>query len=244
MHISFVVNESHKRAAFAWLFAAFALSVYASLVVSHTFVPGVADILLWLQHIDTRHIYVTALLAASVEGLYVVGAFFPGTSLIFLSALTAGLGGVHTLVVTSVAMYIGWLCAGVVNVAFAKRFVKNGATPSVLKISKRLMLVTWYPAFRAAQEVAEVLDGTSPLSVFISSAYIKFLAVTCFFFGALLIPHVISVGEISNGDGVVTVFALAFCSFIVGMYYLFTISENVKESKREDVSKGGEEKTE
>jgi hypothetical protein len=214
-------QDAHDtRSALTWYIAALGLATYGTLVLFETPVPGVADLFALLEGVDAVHIYLTAFVAILFEGVYVVGTFVPGTSIILLSALVSGIGGIDVLMVTTLVLYVGWLCAGLINIFVAKKLTKTPSTHTPHSSSLYMAVLTCYPSFRAAQEVAEVVRGVRWQSVFVRSAYIKAAALCCFFVGALIVPYVIPTDTISNEEGVFTVYALAVVCVGIGLYHM------------------------
>jgi len=85
---------------------------------------------------------------------------------------------------------------------------------------KDRFLTTWFPAFRANYEVAQVTEGGRPLKVFISSVRVKFLASLAAAAGLLIIPIFIDIKQVSNEEGFASVAVVAAISFTVGFIKL------------------------
>ena len=78
------------------------------------------------------------------------------------------------------------------------------------------MFTTWYPAFRANHEVAQIVEGGNPLKVFLSSLrvrlYASIFAGTVTYVSALLVD----LEDISNEEGFVSLLIVALIMLMVG----------------------------
>jgi len=214
----YMFQSPRIRSAAVWFIAALALFVYGTLVLYNTAVPGVADILAIVSGFKKEYIYLAGFLGIFIESLYVVGSFFPGTTLVTLIAVTAQFSGNATLLVAVLFIFAGWLLAGLVNVYAARFFLKKVEVQDAL-VSDRIWL-TWYPAFRAAHEVASVAEGMPVWRVIVSSIKVKAIMSALLFFGALLVSHIFDVSKMNNTEGVISVYALALVSASVGVWQL------------------------
>jgi hypothetical protein len=213
-------DTSARNSAITWYIAAFGLATYGTLVLFDTPMPGISDLFTFLQEIDTSQVYIAAFVGMFFEGVYILGAFIPGTSLIMLAALTAGLGGVWVLAITTVAIYLGWFCAGCVNIFLATHVSRVPPRQDARTASLRTMILTCYPSFRATQEVAEIASGVPWQRVLLQSAYIKAVTLACFFVGALVVPYIVPLELITDREGVFTVYALAVVCVGIGLYHM------------------------
>ena len=103
-----------------WIVAAAALLLYGFLVLLETAVPGVEETVDFLSSINGRYIYVAAFLAIFIEGLYVIGSFFPGVTLVTILAILSQQLGFVAFLFTIGVIYIGWCLAGGVNILAAR----------------------------------------------------------------------------------------------------------------------------
>jgi hypothetical protein len=133
-----------------------------------------------------------------------------------LSQLT----GYGVFAFTILTIFIGWCLAGLINIIVAKTYLSKVAKTedkSDYEIKDRLW-TTWFPAFRANYEVAQVTDGGSVLKVFFSSVRVKFLVSLAIGAGALIAPFILDIKNLNNEEGFASVAVVATISLIVGIY--------------------------
>lgn len=167
-------------------------------------------------------LYAAAFLSVFIEGLYIVGSFFPGSTLIILITIAAQVGGISQFAGVILAIYIGWLLAGVVNVFGAKYFkrVVHIDSQSLTKLVDNAG-VTWFPAFRANTEVGQVAEGHPPLEVLRSTFRVKTYATLGAIVYTFLIPLFLNIESRTNKEGFLSLGIIAFISFAVGGYKLY-----------------------
>lgn len=202
-----------------WILSAVFLTVYGTLGVLNTPVPGVEELVRFLGTVDGRYLSFGAFLAIFIEGLYFVGSFFPGTTLVTLLALFSQVGGSTTFFMTIVMIFIGWSLSSVVNITLARTYqakVNHQAVDDQFVIKDHLF-TTWFPAFRANYEVAQVAEGAPPLAVLRSSLKVKLLACVAAGAGAFLVPYVIDIHSLSNEEGFVSLAVVATISMVIGV---------------------------
>ncbi len=202
-----------------WIFSALVLTVYGIVGLLNEKVPGVEELVAFLSSADGRYIYPAAFLSMFLEGLYFFGSFFPGSTLVAVLAVLSQVSGVFSFLATIAIIFLAWSVAGAINILFASlyrsKLIKMAHDPS-LEVKDRLW-TTWFPAFRANYEVAQIIEGGSPMRVFISSVRVKvwvsifMLAIT----GAL--PFFIDINDVSNDEGFVTIALVAGITFAVGI---------------------------
>jgi hypothetical protein len=77
--------------------------------------------------------------------------------------------------------------------------------------------ITWYPAFRANKEVADVVAGHDPFVVLLASLRVKAWASLGAMIYALILPYFINLSTVSNTDGFLTVIVIAFICISIGI---------------------------
>ena len=202
-----------------WLFSGVALTVYGIMGLLEMNVPGVEELFAFASSADGHYIYLAAFVTMFVEGLYAIGSFIPGATLVVIIAVVSQAGGMGVFTLTITSIFLGWCAAGIVNVLFAKIYHQRVAGPShdpYFDVQSKPW-VTWFPAFRANYEVAQVTEGGKPLKVFISSLPVRFWASLVAASTTLLAPFFIDINEISNEEGFVSVAIVAAISYIVGI---------------------------
>lgn len=204
-----------------WVIAAFALIIYGLIGFTFDGIPGVEELVDFLSSVTGSWILGAAFLSMFLEGLYFVGSFFPGSSLVAILAVFSQAGGTGVFLATIMSIFLGWCVAGIINVIFArffhKKFVTHPDTAIGFKVKDRV-LTTWFPAFRANYEVAQVAEGGNLREVFFSSVRVKFL-VTLFLMlpVTFTIPYFIEIHEVSNDEGFLTIAIVAGISLAVGI---------------------------
>lgn len=215
-------NRSKLYGGAVWVLSGIALACYASMGLSQESIPGVEELVHFVQGAEGWHIYVAAFLGIFFEGLYFIGSVIPGSSFVVLTAIVSQASGFHTFLGVILAIFIGWNIAGVANVLIAKTF-----SSAVLKNAKAdtpavdMPEVTWFPAFRANTEVAQITEGHSVSEVLLSSLRVKTLASIGAAFYTLAIPFFIDINTLNNEEGFTGLFVIALISAGVGVYKIY-----------------------
>ena len=76
-----------------WLMSGFALLTYGILGLTQTNIPGVEELVSFVNSANGIYLYLAAFISIFLEGLYFIGSFFPGTSFIILISIVAQTGG-------------------------------------------------------------------------------------------------------------------------------------------------------
>jgi hypothetical protein len=205
-----------------WMLAGSSLLAYYVLGTSNTAIPGVEELVSYLSSVEGTYIYIAAFFAILIEGLYFVGSFFPGSTLVVLLALLSQYSGMTVFIGTVISIFIGWCLAGAINILATRLYVSRVSLPQEslnYEVRDRLW-TTWFPAFRANYEVAQVVEGGSLMKVFLSSVRVKFFASVSIAVYALVIPFFVDLQDISNKEGYLSVLVVALISFIVGLLQL------------------------
>lgn len=208
--------------ALVWIFSSFSLITFGILSLTNNKIPGVEQLVDTLAQVKGIYIYSAAFLTIFIEGLYVVGSFFPGSTIIVLLTLLSHTGGISSFLFTILAVFLGWCSAGVVNIIAAKLYGKKILDKEhnpEYDVKDRL-LTTWFPAFRANYEVSQIAEGGKASTVLFSSIRVKFYACIIMLCGMALLPLFVNVNEISNEEGVLSAFIIAAISMTVGIYKL------------------------
>jgi hypothetical protein len=116
-------------------------------------------------------------------------------------------------VITIATIFFGWVLSGLVNIWFGKWCNRDAAINYEVKDRT---LTTWFPAFRANYEVAQVVSGGKKSLVFWSSVKVKFLASLFIAVVVLILAQKIDVSEISNDEGFATLYISASVMLVVG----------------------------
>lgn len=202
-----------------WIVSGLALLSYGILGLIQADIPGVQDIIAFVNSAEGMYLLVAAFVTIFIEGLYFLGSFFPGTSLVLLITILAQSGGYFTFAISIITVFIGWTLAGAVNILGA-RYFSSLVTITKLKAAtlEQNAEITWFPAFRSNTEVAQVAEGHQPLQVFLSSTLIKLYASVGLGIYALVIPLFIDLQAVNNKQGFIGLAVLSFVNIGVGIY--------------------------
>lgn len=205
-------SKSQLYGGIIWVISALALAIYGVLLFSNSQIPGIGQLIGFLSTINEKYIYLAAFVSILIEGLYFIGSFFPGASLVMIITIISGANGYFVFFNTLLMIFVGWSLAGIVNIYFAyvyrNRIIKLGHSEDY-HISNRF-LTTWFPAFRSSYEVAQVIEGGSPMKVFVSSLKVRLVATVFVGIVALVIPLFIDIANSSSRENFITIL-IVFC---------------------------------
>lgn len=212
------MKDPQKRAGYVWLISATALGGYATLGLLDVAVPGVEELVGVLSSAQGWQFYVAGFLAILLEGLYVIGNFFPGSTIVILLAILSGFGGWMQFALTIFSIFVGWCIAGAINIYVAHKSLRRHAAPlpEQFEVKDRVWL-TWFPAFRANYEVAQVVAGGNPLTVLISSIRVRFFASLGAAVVAAVATLLIDINTINNEEGFISVLLIVCIMVVVGI---------------------------
>ena len=216
------LNKAEVYSALVWIIAGATLSIYCLMGLFSTKIPGVEELVLFLSTLEGKYIYIAVFMAIFIEGLYLISSFFPGSTLVVIIALLSQLSGPLAFTFTMITIFVGWCLAGVVNIFLARTYrlkISKLQENSGLEVKDRIW-TTWFPAFRANYEVAQIIEGANPKKVFLSSVRVKFWASMAAAICLLIIPLFIDINKLSNKEGYLSVAVIAGISFIVGFIKL------------------------
>ncbi len=202
-----------------WMLSGLALSIYGILISQNANIPGLEVLISFLGTIDDQYIYLAAFFSILIEGLYFIGSFFPGASLVLLLAIISQTKGMLVSLITIFLIFIGWSISGIINIYLAKIYRKKIIRLEEnedYRVSHRIW-TTWFPAFRASYEVAQIVEGGNPFKVFISSLWVRFCATLFVGAVAFIIPLFININDVSNREGYASIAIVAAISFAVGI---------------------------
>lgn len=205
-----------------WILSAISIVIYATLAVKNKNLPGVEQLVDYMTTVSGVYIFVAAFLAILIEGFYIIGNFFPGSSLVVILAVLSQVGGPVYLLITIFAIFLGWSLSGIVNIFFAKIYhtkILNKVHNPEYKVIDRPW-TTWFPTFRANYEVTQIVEGGEIYKVLRSSIKVKFLTSLVMLGIVSLLPFIIDISELSNEEGFASLFIIATINFIVGIVKL------------------------
>lgn len=202
-----------------WIISAVSLLLYIVFLSSNSNIPGIKELISLLKSIDNKYIYITAFIAMFIEGLYFIGSFFPGSSLVILIAIISGTSNYSIFFKTLLLIFIGWSFSGLFNIYFAKIYREKVIKLKQIDeyIVEDSMWTTWFPAFRSSYEVAQVVEGGNTTKVFFSSLKVRLLATILVGILSLFIPFVLDVDKSSSGENYIVIFIVFLISIIIGI---------------------------
>lgn len=224
MYNCFVMQRDRSKiySGIVWVFSGCLLLTYGGLGLTHTNIPGIEDLVSFINSAQGNWLYLAAFLAIFIEGLYILGSFFPGTTMVLLIAILAQTGGIMQFLGVMLTIYIGWLLAGLINIYGTKYFTKTiHIEMNTLEKIVDNTGTTWFPAFRANTEVAQVTEGHKTSDVLLSSFRVKTYATLGATVYAFVIPFIIDIQNRTNEEGFWSLSIVALISFGVGGYKFY-----------------------
>lgn len=210
-------NRTKLYGGLVWILSGCALLTYGILGLTQTDMPGAEQLVALVQQADGTYLYLAAFVTILLEGLYFIGSFFPGSSLIILLAILAQTADNGQFLLLILTIFIGWTLAGALNIFGATYFSHllqiQTTTNKTLRQDAEL---TWFPAFRSNTEVAQIAEGHSKRSVFLGSTIIKLYASAGVAVYALVLPFIIDIQELSNEEGFWGLGIIALVNFTIG----------------------------
>jgi hypothetical protein len=196
--------------------------MYGALSLLSAKIPGVEQLIDFISHTDSSLIFFTAFLSIFIEGLYIVGAFFPGATLIVVVTLLSQTVSQTVFFLTILSIFIGWCLSGVVNIFIGGLYRKSMVSEAYADefMLKDRVWTTWFPSFRASYEVSQIVEGGEPWPVFLSSVRVKLLASMVIALGTFALAYLIDIKEVNNEEGVASLFVIASITLCVGIIKL------------------------
>jgi len=212
-------NKSLFYSGLVWLVAAAALLLYAIAGSVGLQVPGVEQLVSWLDQLEGSWVLLAAFMAILIEGLYFFGSFLPGSTLVLVVAVLAQLQSWTMFAFTILSIFFGWVVSGAVNILFAQQIRSLTKQPidENYDVQDRVW-ETWFPSFRANYEVSQIISGAPAWKVFWSSVRVKLwgsLGATVY---VLVLPFFIDVKELNNSEGFLVMFLVALIMLAVGVW--------------------------
>jgi hypothetical protein len=208
----------HKRSSYVWFVSAGALILYAGLGLSGVRIPGIEELVLLLSKASGWEFMAAGFVAILLEGLYVVGNFFPGSTTVMLLAVLSSVGSWWQFCGTIAAIFLGWCIAGLINISFAYRSFQAGKPlPEHVFIVRDNIWLSWFPAFRANYEVSQIAAGGDVWQVVRSALRVRFAASVGVGLLAAGIASIIELTTIDNEEGFMGVLLVASIMLVMGV---------------------------
>jgi len=210
-------NKSILYSGLVWLVAAVVLFAYAISGYVGLQVPGVEQLVFWLDQLQGSWILGAAFIAILIEGLYFFGSFLPGSTLVIAAAVLAQMQSWMMFTLIIISIFLGWVASGIFNILFARqmRLLAKQPVDENYDVQDKAW-ETWFPSFRANYEVSQVISGAPAWKVFWSSVRVKLWGSLGATFYVLLLPFFIDIKELDNSEGFLVMFLVAFIMLVVG----------------------------
>jgi hypothetical protein len=206
----------YRRSGMVWIISGSVLGTYSLLGLIGFGVPGIEDLVAFLSQAEGWEFIVAAFIAIMFEGLYLVGNFFPGTSIVMLLAVLSSVGSWWRFVATIVAIFIGWCVAGAINIFLAHRAMQRAEKPAEPFVVRDNVLLTWLPTFRANYEVSQIAAGGNLWQVLFSAIRVRFIASLVAGAIAAVVAVAIDLESIDNEEGFLSLFVFVAIMLYVG----------------------------
>ena len=216
------LSNNRSYSAYVWIFSALVIFIYAFAGYVGFSTPGVEQIVSTLSNIEAKFIFISALISAFLEGVYFLGTFFPGSTLVLILVVISQSSGTESFLLTSLSVFIGWSLAGLANVVLSSKWKKVFIKPEKEKThnEKDNLWITWFPAFRANHEVAQVLEGEHALKVLFLSTKAKFYITVAIAICAFILSYFVNINQVSNKEGFLSLIVIATITMVVGFLKL------------------------
>jgi hypothetical protein len=210
-------NPAKFYGGIVWLVSGCALLIYGILGLTQPDMLGAEQLISFIQSAEGIYLYSAVFTAILLEGLYFIGSFFPGTSIVLLLSILAQSGGSIEFMFVIMLVFLGWTLAGAINILCAAYFshLLKTHTPSTSPLQQDAE-ITWFPAFRSNAEVAQVTEGHKKSKVFLSSTLIKLYASAGLIVYSLVLPMIIDIQNLSNEEGFFGLGIIALINFTIG----------------------------
>lgn len=211
-----MTNKSKRNSGLVWIFAGAILTIYGITGLLNTNIPGVENLVNFINSADGYFIYLAAFITIFIEGLYFIGSIFPGSSIVVIIAILSQSLGIIPFILVISTIYIGWILAGLFNLGITKQL----SNPQTIKLdytkNTKYHWLTWLPSIRANSEVAEIIEGHSFNQVFWASFKVKTYATLTVALLSLIIPYIFDLQKMSNQESFIIIITIALVNYIVG----------------------------
>jgi hypothetical protein len=216
-------DKAQLRSGLVWLLAGLGVTTYATIGIIYTDIPGLVQLIEWLNSFVGWWVLVAVFIAIVIEGLYFVGSFFPGSSIVLVLAIFSQSDSWLMFWFTIITIFVGWLCSSIINIVLAKKY--RVVIDKEFVVQDR-MLLTWLPAFRANYEVSQIVQGADPLKVLWSSAKVKLFGGSIVTLALIILSQSVNVTEISNDEGTATLYISAVVMISIGIWQIRKVIKN------------------
>jgi hypothetical protein len=211
------VNKSKRNAGAVWVFAGIILTIYGITGLLNTSIPGVENLVNFINSAKGNYIYLAAFITIFIEGLYFIGSIFPGSTLVIIIAIISQSFGSLQFITVILTIYLGWILAGLLNMSLANKISNPKKLETDYNQIKKYHWLTWLPSFRSNSEVAEIIEGHSFKEVFWASFKVKTYAAITATILSLFISYIIDLQNMSNEESFIIIILIALVNYTVGI---------------------------
>lgn len=213
-------RSPYTLSGYVWIFSGICLLIYAIVGLVGYEIPGIEQAAFFLSSVEGYAVFWAAFFVILIEGIYLIGNFFPGSTILIMITLGAKIQNTYAFLGAIISIIIGWCLAGGINVIIGRLLrLKYASAQSDARYKPNLnsqKWITWFPAFRSNYEVAQVIEGNSLTEVLVSSSKIKLITSV----GMMLVLYVssffVNVSTLDNSEGFKSLIIISAICFIVG----------------------------
>lgn len=211
--------NTNKKSAYIWIVAGIVFFIYSYILFSNIEINIIESLITFLSNINKEVIYLGAFIAIFIESIYLIGTFFPGSSLILLLAIASQFNGMATYFITILSIFLGWSLSTFVNIYIGKALLDKNEVPTKTNKIKENYFITWFPAFRANDEVSQASIGRPVTEIIQSSLKIKFVTSLIMMIAVIIIANTIEFATAVE-ETYTSVIFVGFVCLGVGIYKL------------------------
>lgn len=224
-------KTSVRISGYVWIVSGIILFGYGLIGLFDRSIPGIEQVVIYLSNVNGRYIYAAAFTVIFIEGLYLIGNFFPGSTMLIILAIGSQIHGFNVFMITISTIFIGWSLSGIINVGLGKMLqtqmiYKTDRIQTSSPVSNPWL--TWFPAFRSNYEVAQIIEGNSMASVILSSIKIKIITSLMMAIVLLIASFFVDVSKIENEEGFLSLAVVAIICISVGLLKIKRVSNDNK----------------
>lgn len=186
------------KGSMVWIVSGVLLFIYAVLSQVSLSIPGVSYLIYKLSSIPLEYIYIAAFFSILLEGIYIIGNFFPGATFVVVLAVLAQQFSWGVFLLTIISIYFGWVLSGFINILIAYKLRKFSDIP--VPVHDRIW-TTWFPSFRSAYEVSQIVEGADLKKVLLSATKVRLLASIGAAIYCIFVSLFIDINNINDEEG-------------------------------------------
>ncbi len=217
------MNKNILHSGIIWIASGILFIIYEFLNIYFDLnIPGLKEIINLLNNSPDYLIFIISFLVMFIEGLYILGNFFPGSSIIITITSLSQYDGNGKFILIIFIIFLSWTSSGIINMWIAKKYkyiLEKRYPPKKNKIFmvKDNILGTWFPSFRSNYEVSQILEGGIFSEVLKSSLRVKFFISIIMGLISYSIAILWDVKKIDDNEGLIFTIFISIIMIIVGV---------------------------